>query len=353
MVSFHWPRLRRLGGRILGGRPVPLVECAKKRWVIAPPENTSIPPAIFDASHLERIRSLSPWRNQMAEDLLIHGGSLQHAASIAYIVEDATLAGSHIYCGPSKHPCSPRHENWFSPGRQYGLDHAHLAATFASTHSFANFVLDELSLQLLIPEEELQIGASGTNFRHAAGYRSLLGLPGIHRYPFAHIKQLTVYEDFSQHRSKRDRYHELRRRLRAASKSAPGTPTRGVFLDRGETGERRILSNSAAIRDTLAARGFTILHPERMNTEAIMQAMLDAPIVVGVEGSQLSHAAYTLADHGSFLVLQPPDRFAMTYKEFTDCMSMQFAFLVGIPKQDGFEIPLDELCRMIDRLAVK
>lgn len=352
MKAFHWARVRRLGSRLLRGKAISLKELAYRQWTISPAESTKISAAIYEPSHCARIHRLSPWRNPAFEDLLRDGGDLQHAASTAYAVRHATLAGSHIYCGAAKHPCGPFHETWFSSAKRLDLDQAHLAATFASTHSFANFMLDELTLQLVVPAAAQPIGAVGNHFEHATGYRRMLNLPPLHSIPFARIQDLTIYEDFAQHSAKRQRYQQLRHRLRNSSQLARGAPPAGVFLDRGETGERRMLSNTPAICAALAARGYTILQPSRMSSEALVAAMLDAPVVVGVEGSHLSHAAYTLADHGCFLVLQPPDRFALTYKEFTDCMSMQFAFLVGIPTQDGFEIPVDELLRMLDRIAV-
>jgi len=351
VTPFQWQRLQRLGARLVHGRAASLQQQAHRQWTLAPAESTTIPPAIYDPAHCARIRRLSPWRNQRFEDLLREGGSLRHAASTAYAVRNATLAGSHLYCGPAKHQCGPSGDTWFSKSERLQLAEAHLAATFASTHSFANFVLDELSLQMAIPEGALQIGAVGNHFEHSTGYRQLLQLPSILNIPFAQIQEITIYEDYAQHSAKRARYQQLRSRLRTTLAPTHLAPPPGVFLDRGETGERRWLTNSEAIRDALAARGFLILQPWRMSTEAILATMLDAPMVVGVEGSHLSHAAYTLAEHGCFLVLQPPDRFAMTYKEFTDCMSMRFAFLVGIPTQDGFEVPVEELLRMLDRLA--
>ena len=72
--------------------------------------------------------------------------------------------------------------------------------------------------------------------------------------------------------------------------------------------------------------------------------------MVGVEGSQFSHAIYTVADNGAFLVLQPPDRFSMAYKEYTDRVGLTYAFVVGTPDEDGFRVETDRLQRMLDRL---
>jgi hypothetical protein len=57
-----------------------------------------------------------------------------------------------------------------------------------------------------------------------------------------------------------------------------------------------------------------------------------------------------MADDGAFLVLQPPDRFALNYKELTDCLDMRYAFLVGDPSSSGFTVPLGDLQQILDRL---
>jgi hypothetical protein len=74
-------------------------------------------------------------------------------------------------------------------------------------------------------------------------------------------------------------------------------------------------------------------------------------MVISCEGSHLSHAIYTMADDATLLVLQPPERFSLAFKAFTDRLDMRFAFVVGRPCPDGFEIDLDELSGFLDTLA--
>ena len=112
-----------------------------------------------------------------------------------------------------------------------------------------------------------------------------------------------------------------------------------------------MLVNEAAITRFLTDRGFEVIDPATASAEQIAVQTLEAKIVVGVEGSHLSHAIYTAADGCTFLVLQPPDRFALAYKEFTDRLDMTFAFLVGDRAPHGFTVPVDDLARMLDFLA--
>lgn len=92
------------------------------------------------------------------------------------------------------------------------------------------------------------------------------------------------------------------------------------------------------------------MEPALLGARDVALRTLDARVVVSVEGSHLSHILYTLADDGVLVVLQPPDRFALPYKEFTDCLGMRFAFLVGHPADGGFSIPPADLPAILDRV---
>jgi hypothetical protein len=175
-----------------------------------------------------------------------------------------------------------------------------------------------------------------------------LGLPRAPIPGYARIRRLTIYSDQGQSGCKLRRYRTLRRRLRAGAVVATGPP--GVFLRRGTDGEPRRLVNEEALADRLAARGFDIIDPGALDAAEIVARTLDARMVVAVEGSHLSHALHTLADGGAWLVIQPPDRFALPYKEFADCLGMSFGFLVGSPEAGGFAVDLDEIDRMVDLL---
>jgi hypothetical protein len=71
---------------------------------------------------------------------------------------------------------------------------------------------------------------------------------------------------------------------------------------------------------------------------------------MGVEGSQIPHALLTMADKGVLCCLQPPSRFANTFKGYTDCLDMRYAMLVGYAAPGGFRIDLDDLSRLLEKI---
>jgi hypothetical protein len=337
--------------RLVGGPAPDLRDLATETWDIWPPEEVPGRPALHPDGALERIRGLSPWRDRETENALIRGDPVRHAATRAHVVRDAVLAGAFIFRGAAKERVGHGTARFLDPslGRCTDLAEAHLVSTWTGADFFGNFLCDSLTLEMIPPPGSVGIGAPGKPYRHEDGYRQLLGLPRPQMPGHARVGRLTVYSDYGQNSHKRRRYEELRRRLRQDKAPQPAPP--GVFLRRGTDGEPRCLVNEAELADRLSLHGFDILDPARLEPAEIVRRSLDARIVVAVEGSHLSHAVYTLAERGAWLVIQPPDRFALPYKEFADCLGMDFGFVVATPAGEGFAVDLDEIDRMLDRLS--
>lgn len=337
--------------RLAGGRAADLRDLTTETWEIWPPEEVPGRPALYPEGALERIRGLSPWRNRETEQALIRGDPVRHAATRAHVVRDAVLAGAYVYCGAAKERVGHGAPRYLDPGlgRRIRLDEAHLVSTWTGADFFGNFLCDSLTLEMLPPPGSSAVGAPGRPYRHEEGYRRLLGLPRPPMPGHARIGRLIVYSDYGQNGHKRRRYDELRARLRRTVAVPAAAP--GIFLRRGTDGEPRHLVNEAELADRLALRGFDILDPARLEPAEIVRRSLDARVVVAVEGSHLSHAVYTLALGGAWLVIQPPDRFALPYKEFADCLGMDFGFVVAEPAGEGFRADPGEIERMLDRMA--
>lgn len=349
-MSWNWPRVRRTARRILSRRHVALEEMATEVVELAPGETVTIPPAVHMPESLDRVQKLSPWRDWTTERLLIEGGRQQHAACLRYRVRDAHLVGAYLYRGPVREEVGYAPESWRAEGPAEVVAEAHLMSNFAGSRFFGNYLLDEFPRQLLIEGPASCIRALGKHFEHEAGYRELLGLEAPRHVPWARIGELTIYVDYGQNRSKEQRFRELRARMRRSLGGGGVRRSRVVFLDRGDTGERRTIANEVELKAFLVAQGVDIVTPSQLSAHDVARRTLDAALVISVEGSHISHAIYTVADQGVFLVLQPPDRFAMAYKEFTDRMGLGFAFLVGQPNAEGWSVPLDELARLMDEV---
>lgn len=342
--------LRRGFARMLSG-PQALEDVASDSWEVHPETAIDTHPALYPEGALDRISALSPWRSWEVEQGLIDGGVVRHAATRALVLERADLVRGFVYCGASVLRFGQGKASLIESGlpRWQEIADAHLGSVWTGADFFGHFLTDTLTLQLLPPAGATIVGAPGKPYRHEAGYRALLGLDRPDMPERARIDRLTVYVDYGQNAHKTQRYDVLRARVRAASPKPPARP--GVFLCRGVDGDPRRLANQDALTDLLDGNGFDILDCDSLDPAEIVHRSLDARIIVGVEGSHLSHGLYPVAAGGALLVLQPPDRFAMPYKEVADALGLRFGFVVGHPAAEGFSVDLDEVRLMLDRLT--
>lgn len=323
---------------------------ASDSWEICPAETAKVPPAIFLDGSMDRVTGISPWCDWDRQWLLINGGNAEHAATRAYMIKDVDLRGAFLYRGAAK--AQPGFGAEHLIANQHGhvqvLKSAHMMSQWAGSHYFGSYMRDELPLGLLPPEGASGVTVTTKAYVHEAGYREILSLPRPPLAAAARIGVLTIYSDFAQNSSKAARYRELRRRVQEYFKGSARSAPTGVYLKRGATGERRVVANEAALEQLLTKLGFDIVEPVKLTAEEIAQRLLNAPVIIGVEGSHLAHTMYTLADNGTLVVIQPPDRFALPYKEFADRLELGFAFVVGHPAEDGFTVDLDEIKRILD-----
>lgn len=346
------PLLRRQCQRLLVWRAPELTRMASRSWTVCPAETVRIPPTLTLPGATEKIKALSPWRDWRSEKLLLEGGWIEHAACTTHLLERVDVVEAFLYCGAARDQVGFGAERWFYEGLgpRIALDTAELATSRSGSHFFGTFLLDDMPLGLLSQGREDVIGMVKRPYEHEEGYRRLLGLPCPREVRHAHIGRLTIHVDFAQNSHKRRRYEELRSRLRRHLTSVVACRGAGVYVRRGLGGEPRVLLNEEEVVRILADAGFDVLDPATLTADEIASRSLEARIVVGVEGSHLSHAIYSMADDGAFLVLQPPDRFALAYKEYADRMEMRFAVLVGDRASQGFSVPASDLLKMLDRL---
>lgn len=351
-MTLNWPMLVRMGHRLTVRHPCTMADWASQSYEISPAESINAQPAVHPDGALDRITGLSPWRSWPIEAKLIEGGPKTHAGTKAFVVDDVTVSGPFVYKGATRYdPGYGKERLWDRSGaRSIELDDAALVSCFSGSRFFGPFLKDSLPLELLPDDGAHRITMRTRAYGHEAGYRGLFDLyapPLVNR---ARIRRLTIYEDFGQNAGKAGRYKTLHDRLRTTLAQQDHPAPVGVYLKRGDTGESRILQNEDALETYLTDLGFDIVEPAQLDADEIAKRTLNTPIVISVEGSHISHVAYSMAWTGTLLVLQPPDRFAMAFKEFTDRVGIRFGFVVGKLADGGFSVDLDELRYFMDRL---
>lgn len=351
-MSFNAPMFKRLALRLAERKFVDIHSLSAKILTLHPEETVSLPPALYPEGALERITGLSPWRNWNQENRQILGGQAVLPPSLAHIIERADIVDAVIYKGPAKYHPGYGKEHVFVGKLAFRkrIANANLVTSVGGSNFFGAMLLDDFVFELSADDPENNIRLATKPYHHEAGYRELLDLDSSPLIQSASVGCLKIYTEPSNNSFRAARYRTLRERMRKNFKEATNSP-RGVYLKRGTLGEPRSLVNEREIEEFCLAIGFVTVDPTKLSVEDIVRSTMNAPVVVSVEGSHLSHILFTIANQASLVVLQPPNRFSTVYKEFTDCMGMRFAFAVGLPASGGFTVPLEDVKRVLELIA--
>lgn len=278
------------------------------------------------------------------------GQVLDLRESVCCRVRQARIVGPFLYKGDLRqHVGFGREPAWISEPRETIDGEATLVTSFSGSRWFGCLLLDDLTFEVIPGVAEPLLRMQSSTYPQESGYRELLSLEESRLVTNALVEDLSVVSEPALNPSRSDRYRQLRERLRQSV--AARRPPRGVYLRRSGPGEARVLLNEPKVEEALSSRDFDIIDPVESTPLEIAERTLEASIVAGVEGSQLSHGIFSMADDAAFMVIQPPHRFALPYKDFADCLGMEFAFLVADPHPSGgFEVDIDDLHRTLDLL---
>ncbi len=350
-MTLNVPRLRRTVRRALAGKSPSMADVAERSWTVCPAASSTAAPALFPDGALDKILKLSPYRVREGEDALIHGGPVALKATVGHVLRDVDIVRGHVHCGPMVWVEGMGDAPWWLPPMpaEPVLPKANLVSTASGTEFFGCLLLDDFPLELLSEDPSLNVSLLAKPSGHEAGYRELLGLVPKVTVQRTRVREMTWFIDPAYNESKSARYRALRANLR--QHVGPSACSGRLYIRRGLAGQRRVMENEAELEAVLLQHGFTVIDPMKLSALEIARLSLDAKVVVSIEGSQISHAQFSMADEASLIVIQPPDRFCMQYKEFTDALDMRFGFVVGTPGTEGFRVDIDELLRLVDQMG--
>ncbi len=353
-MAFNFPKARRTVHRLLKGRAVSMAEATSRSWVICPESTVQVAPALHPPGAIEAIQQLSPYRQWATEEALIQGGEQLLGATTAHRFQGVDLVDGQLYCGAWEDRVGASSPGWrlAAAPSEPPVKEASLVSTRSGCEFFGCLLLDDFPIELLAEGDAPKVCVPSRPSGHEAGYRELLGLQPRRELRRTRVDELTVWVDPPHNPSKSDRYRRLRRALRERVGPHQGEASGGprVYLRRGGAGQQRLLVNEPELEAALAGQGFLILDPMQTSARDIARLTLDASLVVSVEGSQISHAIFSMAEQATLVVLQPPTRFCLQYKEYTDALDMRFGFFVCTPRAQGFAIDLPVFLSWLDQL---
>jgi capsular polysaccharide biosynthesis protein len=313
---------------------------------LAPREEAERPPALVLPGDLARVRGTHGETTLDVELERVHAGRVVHGATIAYVLRDVRWAAGHVYHRRVHHRATPVRPRLTRRDARW-IERAVVGSTYYGGRYFGHWLTDDVPLMMAACELGQPVVPPWDWTAHQRQYLELLGLaPTVCEQ--AWVGELTILDDVGANASKRARWEHLRACVRALG------PTRthpGVMLVRGTTGVPRPLVNEAEVADYVAGRGLDVVEAERLDVAELAARVAGARVVIGVEGSQLLHGVFAMADGGTVITLQPPDRFITAIKIYCDALGLRFGIAVGEGSSEGFRVDLDRVARILDLAA--
>lgn len=316
-------------------------------WEISPAEKVQTSAAIFLKHDLEKVTGVGDATSWETEMQRINGGLIEHAATIAYRIPKCELINGSLYKGAIRLPLTRQHPPLIASCSEDYFGEAVLASTYFGSFYFGHWLKDDLSLYLAAEALGKPVKPARKPYGHEPGYLELLNIQ-LQDVTTAYFENLILLDDFGQNSYKSRRYHELASRLQ--NSCVPGNKGGKVMIRRGQQGAARHLTNATEIEQLLESHGFVIIDPEQSTVSKIVSATLGARLVVGVEGSHLSHCCFSMAQTGGICILQPPFRFNNVLKNSFDCIGIKYGFVVGNETDGGFSIDPSDLLTVLDKI---
>lgn len=331
------------------GKPIDQKKLMASGIVLCPKEEVPCPKAIYLDSHLSRVKGASIYSSVETENINLHNTLATHEPTILYSIGPTNLFSGGLWT--DKREFMTRLLTHEDQRFKVDLDQAVLVDSDLSNHFFGHWLHDVVPSTLIGCAEMPSLAFIKPKYPHADDYQRILNLDIIYGNQ-GRVKNLFFLNDFSQNSHKAKRYMQVRSLLKEKL-NPQDSPYNGVYIARGSTGAKRMLTNETALIEHLAKRGFDVVYPEKIPAETLIRKLWNAPIVVSIEGSALAHPIYSVAQNGAYLVLQPPFRVNHTHKGMCDAMNRPYGFYVCEPSEGRESFYVDsfnDIDRLIDQL---
>jgi hypothetical protein len=336
------PGLQRLSS-LVRRRPADFLAQAVDREELATPGVLTVKPAKMLPGQLDRIRGTEFGTSEQVIRDFIGGFETMVPGTFAYRFKNVLLVDGVLYNRDAAWHLRPRTSMRPVYRKPSYVARASIYESWTGNRWFGNWLGEDCLTYLLTERTGSPIRTMPAE-GHKQEYHRRAGMKATF-LPCAVIDDLVLLTDAAHNEGKRARGIELRKRLIGIE------PDRhpGVFLLRGNSGERRVLRNERAIADHLATRyGFRIVDPLAESVEEIIAACAGAQVVAGVEGSQLVHGLMVMPPDARALVIQPPTRVVSVLKLWVDRQGQDYAVVIGSGNHDVFDADIREIELTLD-----
>jgi hypothetical protein len=320
---------------------------------LPPPELTGRPetlahrPAFFEPEHLDRVIACGFGVDRLEEFAKLRADRFTGSPAERYHLGESIIVGGTVITRQARHHYRALPELKSIRSKLQTYDTATLLNTEQGLFYFGHWLQDDCALYELVKDAPNLLSIARPAWPDRAYYEANFGQVWTET-SFAHVGDLTVWRDLGYSTDKARRLQALRARLRS---SVTPTGNQGVvYISRGRTGEPRNMSNTEAFENALRNAGVEVIDLNTVDLRTGGPAMLDARMIISIEGSQACHGLFALADGGSFLIIQPPERFYNPLRNWASLLGLNYGIVVGQKDEVSFHVDPDEVLRMVDRL---
>lgn len=311
-----------------------------------PAESVSGPPALALDGQYDRVIACGFEVDRDQEIGEVQGKPKHIFPTLRYALHDVRIKNGTIFGEAQKKKFNEEYAG-SDPWTEH--DRVVLRSSRVGCEFFGHWLRDDCATHLLAEEMGTPLSMPTPAWPDRLGYLELFEQRYTQLGP-SHIRELILFDDIFQNAHKAERFRRLRAKVVQNQPAKRGGHV--VYLMRGAGGKKRSLLNEEEVAAAVEKQGGIIVRAEALGVRELASELLGARLVISVEGSQLSHALYTIADHAGVLVIQPPDRFYNSHMDWARALSMQYGIVVGLPGEEGFTLPVSDLLRTIELFGV-
>lgn len=318
-------------------------------WVYRPLElevEMKCRPALFVPEQLDRVKRCAFSRSLESEVEKLSTTRWTSRPAAICELRDVLVLGGHVFHGEGRNLLKDSGVLKALFGTLRHIDHVAVPNSFLGLHYFGHWLRDDCSGYELARSFGPVASISGLSYRDLPAYARWFE-QNWDEWGGFFAKSATFFSDIGFGSSKANRLRRLRARVRERIKPEGGAK---VVLIRRELGDAlREPRNEAELLTRLQQAGVRVVDGERA-IEEVLPEIIDADVIIGMEGSQLAHAVMLLREGGAVIALQTPLRFYNPHHEWCRLLGMRYGTVIGSAVTDGFEIDGEEVIRMIDRV---
>lgn len=313
---------------------------------ICPSEIIEGPPTKVLPGQFDRVTGAAFGRSILDEISVLQGRARRVQPTEMYCFKNVEIIRSWVITKKNYEIFGwPKNEWALKAPKEIGV--ANLTSSYQGNRYFGHWLRDDCASSLLFSKSDRNIAVPRPSWADAEFYQSAFNLPRPEMVQNVAISEMFYCNDIIQNSNKAKRFQILRDRIRKSI--LPVRANDIVYIARGVSAKARKFNNELEVANALVNRGVNVVFAEELNTSEFVRTILDARIIISVEGSQLSHALYALRKkNAGIVVIQPPDRLFTSHLDWARVMAVNFGTIVGIQEENGFFVPPDDIFRTID-----